>query len=69
MYETTRVADRTDQSSAVDEAFATMVGGLLTSPRVTYAPVLERPVYWAGHGRRPHRRIVLRAGVDLDDPR
>ncbi|MFD7307938.1 hypothetical protein [Promicromonospora sp. NPDC059942] len=64
----------------VDAAFAALLDGLFTGPRVTYAPVREAPTYYGGHrpaeqrhggrgqGRR-HRRFVLRAGTDLDDPR
>jgi hypothetical protein len=55
--------------SPVDEAFAALLDELFTRPRVTYAPVLESPTYYGGHGRRRHRRFVLRAGTDLDDPR
>jgi len=59
--------------SSVDVALATLLDELFTGPRVTYAPVRESPVYYGGHrdaGRRPrHRRFVLRAGADLDDPR
>ncbi|MFJ3404482.1 hypothetical protein [Promicromonospora sp. NPDC090134] len=60
----------------VDVAFAALLDGLFTGPRVTYAPVREAPTYYGGrhHGERqqggqPHRRFVLRAGTDLDDPR
>lgn len=60
----------------VDAAFAALLDGLFTGPRVTYAPVREAPTYYGGHhhhggrdqGSR-HRRFVLRAGTDLDDPR
>ncbi len=59
--------------SSVDAALATLLDELFTGPRVTYAPVSESPVYYGGHragGSRPrHRRFVLRAGADLDDPR
>lgn len=57
--------------SPVDAAFAALLDELFTGPRVTYAPVLESPTYYGGHlhGRRRHRRFVLRAGADLDDPR
>lgn len=59
--------------SPVDAAFDALVAELLTSPRVTYAPILERPLYYGGHPAvrpaRRHRRFVLRAGTDLDDPR
>ena len=55
--------------SPVDVAFAALLDELFTGPRVTYAPVLESPTYYGGHGRRRHRRFVLRAGADLDDPR
>ena len=60
----------------VDVAFAALLDGLFTGPRVTYAPVREAPTYYGGHhhgerqqGGRRHRRFVLRAGTDLDDPR
>ncbi|WP_036959673.1 hypothetical protein [Promicromonospora kroppenstedtii] len=57
-------------SSPVDAAFAALLDELFTGPRVTYAPVLEEPTYYGGHRREPrHRRFVLRAGTDLDDPR
>ncbi|MFC6510895.1 hypothetical protein ACFQBY_20805 [Promicromonospora citrea] len=61
-------------ASPVDAAFDALVAELLASPRITYAPILERPaLYYGGHaaGRsaRRHRRFVLRAGTDLDDPR
>ncbi|WP_285106052.1 hypothetical protein [Promicromonospora sp. MEB111] len=62
--------------SPVDVAFAALLDGLFTGPRVTYAPVREAPTYYGGHhqaeqrqGGRRHRRFVLRAGTDLDDPR
>lgn len=57
--------------SPVDAAFAGLLDELFTGPRVTYAPVGESPTYYGGHRyRRPaHRRFVLRAGADLDDPR
>ncbi len=57
--------------SPVDAAFAGLLDELFTGPRVTYAPVRESPTYYGGHRyRRPaHRRFVLRAGADLDDPR
>ncbi|GAB2476036.1 hypothetical protein GCM10027063_16110 [Promicromonospora xylanilytica] len=57
--------------SPVDAAFAALLDELFTGPRVTYAPVRESPTYYGGHrhGRPGHRRFVLRAGVDLDDPR
>lgn len=57
--------------SPVDAAFAALLDELFTGPRVTYAPVRESPTYYGGHrhGRPEHRRFVLRAGVDLDDPR
>lgn len=57
--------------SPVDAAFAALLDELFTGPRVTYAPVRELPTYYGGHRyRRPaHRRFVLRAGADLDDPR
>ena len=57
--------------SPVDDALAALLDELFTGPRVTYAPVLESPVYYGGHrhGRPRHRRFVLRAGADLDDPR
>ena len=56
--------------SPVDAAFTALLDELFTGPRVTYAPVREEPTYYGGHrpGRR-HRRFVLRAGTDLDDPR
>jgi hypothetical protein len=61
--------------SPVDAAFAALLDELFTGPRVTYPPVRESPTYYGGHahghaheGRR-HRRFVLRAGADLDDPR
>ncbi|MFI2364396.1 hypothetical protein [Promicromonospora sp. NPDC019610] len=64
----------------VDVAFAALLDGLFTGPRVTYAPVRETPTYYGGHrggrpegggqqGGRRHRRFVLRAGTDLDDLR
>lgn len=60
-------------ASPVDAAFDALVAELLTSPRVTYAPILERPLYYGGHPaprpERRRRRFVLRAGADLDDPR
>jgi hypothetical protein len=57
--------------SPVDAAFAVLLDELFTGPRVTYAPVRESPTYYGGHRyrQRPHRRFVLRAGADLDDPR
>ncbi|MFC8798463.1 hypothetical protein ACFT2C_12085 [Promicromonospora sp. NPDC057138] len=57
--------------SPVDAAFVVLLDELFTGPRVTYAPVRESPTYYGGHRyRRPaHRRFVLRAGADLDDPR
>ena len=57
--------------SPVDAAFAALLDELFTGPRVTYPPVRESPTYYGGHahGRRRHRRFVLRAGADLDDPR
>lgn len=57
--------------SPVDAAFATLLDELFAGPRVTYAPVRESPTYYGGHrhGRPRHRRFVLRAGTDLDDPR
>jgi hypothetical protein len=57
--------------SPVDAAFVVLLGELFSGPRVTYAPVRESPTYYGGHRhrRRPHRRFVLRAGADLDDPR
>ncbi|MFD6140578.1 hypothetical protein [Promicromonospora sp. NPDC060271] len=57
--------------SPVDAAFAALLDELLTGPRVTYPPVRESPTYYGGHAheRRRHRRFVLRAGTDLDDPR
>jgi hypothetical protein len=57
--------------SPVDAALATLLDELFTGPRVTYAPVGESPTYYGGHrhGRPRHRRFVLRAGADLDDPR
>lgn len=59
-------------ASPVDAALATLLDELFTGPRVTYAPVGESPTYCYGghhHGRPKHRRFVLRAGADLDDPR
>ena len=58
----------------VEAAFAALLDELFTGPRVTYPPVGERPVHYEGEGwhrsgRRRHRRFVLRAGADLDDPR
>ncbi|MGI5191692.1 hypothetical protein ACQEVI_26370 [Promicromonospora sp. CA-289599] len=55
--------------SPVDGAFAELLDELFTGPRFTYPPVRESPTYYGGHGRRRHRRFVLRAGTDLDDPR
>jgi hypothetical protein len=57
--------------SPVDAALAALLDELFTGPRVTYAPVKESPTYYGGHRceRRGHRRFVLRAGADLDDPR
>jgi hypothetical protein len=57
--------------SPVDAAFVVLLDELFTGPRVTYAPVRESPTYYGGHRYRvrPHRRFVLRAGADLDDPR
>ncbi len=57
--------------SPVDAAFAALLDELFTGPRVTYPPVRESPTYYGGHvhERRRHRRFVLRAGTDLDDPR
>ncbi|MDR7385775.1 hypothetical protein [Promicromonospora iranensis] len=57
--------------SPVDTAFAALLDELFSGPRVTYAPVRESPTYYGGHthGQRRHRRFVLRAGTDLDDPR
>jgi hypothetical protein len=57
--------------SPVDAAFAVLLDELFTGPRITYPPVHESPTYYGGHGRvrREHRRFVLRAGADLDDPR
>lgn len=61
--------------SPVDAAFAVLLDELFTGPRVTYPPVRESPTYYGGHAhgdareRRRHRRFVLRAGTDLDDPR
>lgn len=57
--------------SPVEESFAWLLDELFTGPRITYAPVLESPTYYGGHrhGRLRHRRFVLRAGADLDDPR
>ena len=59
--------------SSVDAAFVALLDELFTGPRVTYPPVGERPVHYEGDGRhrssqRRHRRFVLRAGADLDDP-
>lgn len=74
MYELTegQASDRSGAHavpSPVDVAFAGLLDELFTGPRVTYAPVREEPVYYGGHpGRRRHRRFVLRAGTDLDDP-
>jgi hypothetical protein len=62
--------------SPVDAAFAALLDELFSGPRVTYPPVREPPpMYYEGHAhghaheRRRHRRFVLRAGADLDDPR
>ncbi|MFI6427831.1 hypothetical protein [Promicromonospora sp. NPDC050880] len=57
--------------SPVDAAFGALLDELFAGPRVTYAPVGELPLYHSGHRRaaRRHRRFVLRAGTDLDDPR
>jgi hypothetical protein len=57
--------------SPVDAAFAVLLDELFTGTRITYAPVRESPTYYGGHRyRRPaHRRFVLRAGADLDDPK
>ena len=58
--------------SPVDAAFAALLlDEVFTGPRVTYAPVRESPTYYGGHhhGTPRHRRFVLRAGTDLDDPR
>lgn len=57
--------------SSVDEAFAQLLDELFSSPRLTYAATRELPTSYHGHrlGRPRHRRFVLRAGVDLDDPR
>jgi hypothetical protein len=57
--------------SPVDAAFVALLDGLFSGPRVTYAPVRESPTYYGGHRYRArgHRRFVLRAGADLDDPR
>lgn len=57
--------------SPVDAAFAALLDELFAGPRVTYPPVRESPTYYGGHvhERRRHRRFVLRAGADLDDPR
>jgi hypothetical protein len=74
MYESTEGQGRSGAQvlgSPVDAALATLLDELFTGPRVTYAPVGESPTYYGGHhhGRPRHRRFVLRAGVDLDDPR
>ena len=55
----------------VDAAFAALLDEVFTGPRVTYAPVRESPTYYGGHhhGTPRHRRFVLHAGTDLDDPR
>lgn len=73
MYESSegQVSGARTARSPVDAAFATLLDELFTGPRVTYAPVLEPPTYYGGHRpvRPAHRRFVLRAGADLDDPR
>lgn len=73
MYESSegQVPGTRGAGSAVEAAFAVLLDELFTGPRVTYAPVRESPTYYGGHrhGRPPHRRFVLRAGADLDDPR
>ena len=76
MYESAegQALDRPDAQvarSPVDAAFVVLLDELFTGPRVTYAPVRELPTYYGGHRyrERPHRRFVLRAGADLDDPR
>ncbi|MCP2266926.1 hypothetical protein ACFQHV_02460 [Promicromonospora thailandica] len=59
-------------ASPVEAAFAALVDELVAGSRVTYAPATERAVHYAGHAHgapRRHRRFVLRAGTDLDDPR
>jgi hypothetical protein len=73
MYESTtgQAPGRPDAPTAgspVDAALAALLDELFTGPRVTYAPVSEPPIYYGGHQHR-RRRFVLRAGVDLDDPR
>lgn len=57
--------------SPVDGAFAQLLDELFGSPRLTYASTRELPTSYHGHrhGRPRHRRFVLRAGADLDDPR
>ena len=55
--------------SQVDVVFTELLDGLFAGTRVTYAPVGEAAVCYGGHDlRRRHRRFVLRAGMDLDDP-
>lgn len=74
MFESTESAalgrqDARPVGSPVDVVFAELLDGLFASPRVTYAPVGEPAVCYGGHGLpRRHRRFVLRAGTDLDDP-
>jgi hypothetical protein len=73
MYESTegQAPGTRTARSPVDAALAALLDELFAGPRVTYAPVRESPVYYGGHRHRQrvHRRFVLRAGADLDDPR
>lgn len=71
MYESTEGQAPGAQAtrSPVEAALAALLDELFAGPRVTYAPVMESPTYYAGHRERRHRRFVLRAGADLDDPR
>ena len=68
MYEST---EGLPVASPVDAAFVALLDELFAVRRVTYARAGERPVHYGAHRRaeRRHRRFVLRAGTDLDDPR
>lgn len=72
MYESTEgQAAGAPAASPVDAAFAALLDELFADRRVTYARAGERPVHYGAHRSpaRRHRRFVLRAGTDLDDPR
>lgn len=67
MYESTEgQAAGAPAASPVDAAFAALLDELFADRRAG-----ERPVHYGAHRSpaRRHRRFVLRAGTDLDDPR